>query len=496
MPNQILSKSQYLTGLQCPKALWLLKNSPHLKKDSSSITQQLLFNEGREVEEVARELFPGGIEVKYGEENLKNQIMETQELINGGVKTIYEGTFEYDDIIIKADLLQKGEGGWNLYEIKSSSEISDIQKDDIALQYYVLKESNLISISSVSLIHINKQYIREGKIEVSELFTTVEMTEFVIQEQEEIQNKLILMRNILNREIPQVEISYDRCDMPYECEFKNHCWAHIPPVSVFNLSRLTKANKFKLYTQGIVNLKDLPKDYKLSAFQKAQVEAELSGNDVVDNNSLSRFLSEEINYPLYFLDFETFYTAIPRFNGIRPRQKIPFQYSLHLMNHENSDLKHEEFLGEEGIDPRQNLVKKLIKDVGEEGSILTYSGFEKGVIKALAHDFPEYSVQLMKIHDRLVDLMAPFQKGYIYKQSMQGSYSIKKVLQAFYSDHSDLDYKKLNISDGLQASVEYANLYKKNNADKAKTKDDLLKYCRLDTKAMVVVFKKIQEMAG
>ena len=165
------------------------------------------------------------------------------------------------------------------------------------------------------------------------------------------------------------------------------------------------------------------------------------------------------------------------------------------MNHENSDLKHEEFLGEEGIDPRQNLVKKLIKDVGEEGSILTYSGFEKGVIKALARDFPEYSVQLMKIHDRLVDLMAPFQKGYIYKQSMQGSYSIKKVLQAFYSDHSDLDYKKLNISDGLQASVEYANLYKKNNADKAKTKDDLLKYCRLDTKAMVVVFKKIQEMA-
>ena len=147
MPNQILSKSQYLTGLQCPKALWLLKNSPHLKK-GPSITQQLLFNEGREVEEVARELFPGGVEVKYGEENLKNQIMETQELINGGVKTIYEGTFEYDDIIIKADLLQKGEGGWNLYEIKSSSEISDIQKDDIALQYYVLKESNLISISS------------------------------------------------------------------------------------------------------------------------------------------------------------------------------------------------------------------------------------------------------------------------------------------------------------------------------------------------------------
>ena len=130
MPNQILSKSQYLTGLQCPKALWLLKNSPHLKK-GPSITQQLLFNEGREVEEVARELFPGGVEVKYGEENLKNQIMETQELINGGVKTIYEGTFEYDDIIIKADLLQKGEGGWNLYEIKSSSEISDIQKDDM-----------------------------------------------------------------------------------------------------------------------------------------------------------------------------------------------------------------------------------------------------------------------------------------------------------------------------------------------------------------------------
>ena len=139
MPNQILSKSQYLTGLQCPKALWLLKNSPHLKKDSSSITQQLLFNEGREVEEVARELFPGGIEVKYGEENLKNQVMETQELINGGVKTIYEGTFEYDDIIIKADLLQKGEGGWNLYEIKSSSEYQIFKKTILHCSIMFLK---------------------------------------------------------------------------------------------------------------------------------------------------------------------------------------------------------------------------------------------------------------------------------------------------------------------------------------------------------------------
>ena len=375
--------------------------------------------------------------------------------------------------------------------IKSSSEISDIQKDDIALQYYVLKESNLISISSVSLIHINKQYIREGKIEVPELFTTVDMTEFVIQEQEEIQNKLILMRNILNREIPQVEISFDRCDMPYECEFKNYCWAHIPPVSVFNLSRLTKANKFKLYTQGIVNLKDLPKDYKLSAFQKAQVEAELSGNDVVDNNSLSRFLSEEINYPLYFLDFETFFTAIPRFNGIRPRQKIPFQYSLHIQ-HEDGKLEHFEYLADGKEDPRIKLLEQLKGEIEGKGSVVVFNkSFENGVFKKLAEDFPEHAEWINKVLGRIIDLAVPFQNFHYYCPTQKGKYSIKKVLPAI----TGKGYDNLEINNGGDASILYYNSHIANKEEvNDKLRQNMLNYCGLDTEAMVWIVDELRKL--
>jgi hypothetical protein len=207
-------------------------------------------------------------------------------------------------------------------------------------------------------------------------------------------------------------------------------------------------------------------------------------------------MDNEISYPLYFLDFETIQPTIPAFDGLKPNAFIPFQYSLHWQEHENAKLEHGEFLAKEGTDPREEFIKKLISAVPNNVCVLTYNQkFERGRLKALAGQFPVYSDRLMNIHDHIADLMIPFQKAYVYKKSQQGSYSIKYVLPAFIPDDSDLDYKELKISNGMEASNTYASLHLNENKSKvAQIRIDLLKYCWLDTYAMVKLLKKLKEI--
>ena len=180
MASHLLSKTQYLRSLQCHKSLWLLKNNPELRKESDA-SQQAVFNEGREVEQWAQKLFPGGVKVKYDGSDFKGKISQTQKLIESGAKTIYEATFRHDDVLVMVDVLHRTDNGWELYEIKSSTEPKDIHREDIALQYYVLRGQE-ITLSSTSLIHINNQYVRNGNIDIDQLFTIADLTDDVIPE--------------------------------------------------------------------------------------------------------------------------------------------------------------------------------------------------------------------------------------------------------------------------------------------------------------------------
>jgi len=396
------------------------------------------------------------------------------------------------------DILTKGRNGWEFYEVKSASvvyknkstKVKDVYINDVAIQYYVLKGSGL-DISSAFLVHINNQYARQGPLEVNKLFSFADLTETAIEAQNEVVDELGTIREVLNEGEPEIEIGV-HCDKPYECDFKYHCWPDeiLNGYTVFNISGLHDSKKFELYESGVTKVEDVPDKFSLSGKQRLQVETELSGEEIVDLEQINKFLND-LYYPLYFLDFETFTQAVPEWDRLRPYQNIPFQYSIHLVEREGEDPSHLEFLADESSDPRRGLVDRLIRDIPEGACVLAYNkSFEKRVVRDLAQQFPNYSDHLMNIHDNVMDLMVPFQQKYYYTKEMKGSYSIKNVLPALIPGSP---YSKMDISDGVKASISYKSLSSlKDVTKKEKIKKDLKTYCRQDTQAMVDILEHLR----
>jgi len=490
MGSLYLSKSQFIRGLQCHKSLWLYKNRRDLISEPDP-ARQALYDVGTEVGLLARQLFPGGEEIKFEGTSFDEKIARTNNLIDSGVTTLYEATFKHDDVLVMVDILHKGSGGWELYEVKASTKVKPVHESDVAIQYYVLNGSG-IKVKRSFLVHINNQYTRQGDLDIQQMFAISDLTENSKLNQEFVRQELKKMRGAIKKEEPKIDIG-PFCNDPYGCDFISHCWKHIPEYSIFDISSLRGDKKFDLYSRGILEFKDLPKEYSLSKDQKLQVEAELTGKQNIDKNEIRKFI-DQITYPLYFLDFETFNPAVPPFNGIRPYQKIPFQYSLHYQEVEGGELKHEEFLAKEGENPRKALTDHLIKHIPDQGSILVYNAaFEIGVLRGLAEEFPRHASRLKKIIPRIVDLMVPFKKKHIYTKEMQGSYSIKSVLPALIPKMS---YENMVITDGRGASDAYATLHWVEDTEKRQSiRQALRDYCKLDTLAMVELLKAMSKFA-
>jgi hypothetical protein len=280
------------------------------------------------------------------------------------------------------------------------------------------------------------------------------------------------------------------CSDPYPCEFEPYCWQHIPEDSVFSLKG-RGINKFDYYKQGIIKLEDLPLD-KLNDAQRFQTLATLNKEDSINSEAVKAFL-ETLWYPICHLDFETFDTPIPPFDGIRPYQKIPFQYSLHIQEEEGAESTHFEYLAEPCKDPRRELAEKLLSEIPEDACVLTYNQtFEKGVLKDLAASFPDLAEDIDKRIDNIRDLMVPFRRRDVYRWQMRGSYSIKEVLPALVSE---LSYKDLDVSDGMMAMRVYHEMCKINDVSKlSELRQGLLQYCGLDTLAMVKIIDKLREL--
>ncbi|MCR4648262.1 MAG: DUF2779 domain-containing protein, partial [Lachnospiraceae bacterium] len=200
-------------------------------------------------------------------------------------------------------------------------------------------------------------------------------------------------------------------------------------------------------------------------------------------------------YPLYHLDFETFQQAIPEFEGGKPYAQIPFQYSLHI-EYEDGHLDHKEFLAKEGTDPRRDIAESLCRDIPKGVCSLAFNmGFEKGRIKELAELFPDLAEHLLDIFDHMQDLMIPFQSKAYYNNDMEGSYSIKHVLPALYPNDPELDYHSLSqVHNGGEASAAFLTMPTKTSEEIAELRSNLLKYCGLDTFAMVKVLRKLKEV--
>ena len=488
-----LSKSQYIKGLQCHKYLWLYKHRPELR-EAADEAQESLFAAGIGIGELAQDLFPGGVEIVFEENNFSGMLEKTKRLIESGTDIIYEATFSEGGVFAMTDILVRNGDAWDMYEVKGSTKVKSVHVDDASVQWFSL--SSVIRLNRAFIVHIDNTYSRNGDLEINKLFAVEDVTDMVLHKQDEVKAALKQMCAMLSGDIPDIGIG-GHCSDPYGCDFHNHCWAHVPTPSVFDLYRMWYSKKMELYHEDIISYDDIENNgITLNEMQSLQVRSHRTREVLMDREAIRAFLST-IEYPISFFDFETFQNAVPRFDNQRPYQKMPFQYSLHIVR-EDGTMEHKEFLGDEHSDPRREVALKMLEDLPAHGSIIAYNmGFEQGQIRNLAAASPDLSNELLALNDRFVDLIVPFRSRAYYHPDFGGSFSIKSVLPAMFPDDEELDYKKLDIQNGGMAMDTFANLHLLKDPDERETiRKALLAYCRLDTLAMVRIWEKLQEISS
>lgn len=485
----LLSKSKYLTGLQCPKYLWIQLHEPERIPEVDAITQYT-FDQGHLVGEYAKKLFPGGIDIPY--DDFMENIAATKQLL-AERKPLFEAGILYGHIYSRLDILNPvNEDEWDIIEIKSGTSVKQVYIDDVSFQKFCCEKAGL-KISTCQLGFVNNQYVKNGEIDPRELFILEDISAQVQQISESIEERVsYLLEVISNKVCPEVIIG-PHCLAPYECPLRTECWGFLPENSVFDL-RGGKTAQFSLYEQGILSIKDIPDDIPLSRQQRIQKECVMTGNVHVEKEEIRQFLSK-LNYPLHYLDFETFGPAIPVYDGTRPYQDIPFQFSLHIVQNGGAEPVHHSLLAEGREDPRPQILRELRRLLGSGGSIIAYnSGFEEGVLKELVEAFPEYTGWLEVILPRMVDLLHPFTNFHYYNASQKDTASLKKVLPAI----TGKGYEGMGIGAGMDASIAYGRMICGNAAEEeiVKVRADLLKYCSLDTEGMIWVVDRLRELSA
>ena len=484
-----LSKSSFIRGVQCEKMLYLDKHHSDLREESS-VSKEAIFEQGTNVGLLAQDLFKGGYDASPDDySRISKSLINTQKAIENGESIIYEATFEFNGLLSAIDILVKENNQWKAYEVKSSTSVSETYVIDAAVQYYTIVKSGL-ELSDISLVLINSEYVRKSEIDLNDFFKIISVKNEVLNQQSILPDKIDFLKNTINKkEIPTKNIGV-HCNEPYDCDFKAHCWKHIPEYSIFDISRLKQKKKFKLYNQGIITFDQLKNsDMKFSSSQKIQINSEVHKSSIIKKDLIKNF-TDSLSYPLYFLDFETILPAIPLFDNCKPFQQVVFQYSLHVQKEKESNLSHYEYLAPSDIDPREAFIEKLIEDCGSKGDIIVYNiSFERGRLNELISIYPKYKEQLNNIINRMKDLMIPFQKKWFYTPEMKGSYSIKYVLPALVSD---LSYDQLAIKDGGTASNTFLSMVNNTfDGNEVEERKNLLEYCEMDSFAMVKILDKL-----
>lgn len=500
-----LSKSRYTAYCQCPKMLWLRTYKPDLMPEDPDL--QAKFEKGNEVGELAKTLFSPFVDVTTkkddGSLDIGAMIEKTKEERAKGTETICEASFSHDLNYCAVDILRKKGDGWAIYEVKSST-YKDAEKDtperllkyawDIGYQKWLLEQCG-VKVTGTYLIRLNSNYVRHGDLDVNELFHIKDMKELVDNEYQKVEATVKKAKEMLECDEPEMDI-YKQCRNPYECGFFDYCVGGLPEPSVFDLYRMGFEKKCELFHQGKLSFEDL-REEKLNEIQRLQVESFLNGIDFIDPKAIRGYL-KQLTYPLYFLDFETMQPILPEFDGTSPYQQIPFQYSLHWIDEPGGELHHSEFLGDSVKDPRRALAEQLCRDIPRDVCVTAYNkAFECGRLSELAKAFPDLAEHLLNIRDNIVDLIDPFRQKMVYRPAMNGSFSIKKVLPALFPDDPELNYDNLQgtVHNGGDAMTIYPEIAQMTPQEAKAARDSLLKYCHLDTLAMVRIWQKLHEYA-
>ena len=482
-----LSKSKILAYRQCPKRLWLELHKPELRDDSAS---ELVFQIGNQVGVVARTIYDaGGVGELIDIQALGHEqaLARSAALLQSGAGPIFEagfaagGALAYADVMLPAE--QDGEVAWKMIEVKSSTGVKDYHRDDLAVQAHLAAASG-VRLASISLAHIDSSFVYPGDGDYDGLLKEKDLSEATAARGDEVREWIRGAQAVAGLADEPVVATGAQCSSPYPCGFAEYCnqGKVLPAYPLSSLPRLHPSRRQQIEAAGHDDLRDVP-DELLGAIQNRVKQCSLSGEAYFDAAGAAADLAP-YGFPAYFLDFETAMFAVPIWQGTRPYQQLPFQFSLHVLA-ENGELQHHGFLDLSGDDPSRACAESLVALCGDHGPVFAYSaGFECRVMRELAGRFPEFAPALESIIARVVDLL-PIARNRYYHPSQHGRWSIKAVLPAAIPG---LSYDQLDgVQDGGMAVAAFIEAIDPATpaARKSEIESQLFSYCQLDTLAMV-----------
>lgn len=486
-----LSKSRYTQGVICPKKLWL---SCYKIEEAEDMGNESILNNGTKIGELARSLFGDYVLIDFTTDFSK-MLDDTQKQLENKPNIVCEASFSYDNNFCSVDILKNDMDGVEIYEVKSSTVVKDIYIDDVAYQTWVLKKCGL-NVKKSYIVHVNGEYIKNGEFNLHEFFKIADVSDSINLDKVE-ENIKKLKEIINNKEEPSIDLSLS-CHKPYDCPFFKYCTRNLPNPNVFDVGWNVRFDKkIDMYKRGHITYDDIINNESLTEKPLEQLKFAINDSESKVNKESIKNLINSFTYPLYFLDFESYQPYIPTIDGTKPNQQICFQYSLHYYLEENGKLYHKEYLSDdyEG-NPMYGLCKRLCKDIPKNSCVLVYNkSFEQPRLTEMAALFPEFREHLINIRDNIKDLSEPFSNQDYYVKDMGGSWSIKVVLPALFPNEKSLDYHNLDqVHKGDEASNAYLSLPTLPKEEQEKLRYNMLKYCKLDTYAMVKIYEKLTEI--
>jgi len=469
--SDLLTKSDFLRYLDAPMHLWAARHDRIETSPSPLIVH--IMKQGYQVEQLALEHIQSNLILPLNGESLH-----------------WQNTYSYKNYTVRIDALveKPNTNTFNLYEIKSGTCVKPENILDAAFQYLILEKQ--LNIDRVYVLHLNKEYIRQGALDIGLLFTAEDITQKVLEKAAEVETILPLVWEVAQSETMD---AIPHCLKPKTCPCPSLCHPDLPDNSIYDIPRLSINKKINLLDQDILTIQKIPADFKLGEKQRQIVDVVCSNAEFIDREGIKQEF-EKFIFPLYFLDYESCLTAVPLFDGYHPQQQIVFQYSLHKMNAPDSNLIHTDFLADTKRDPSAALIQQLQNDISNKGTIFVWNkAFEMTRHKELAIIHPEHTLFLTNLNQRVYDLGDFVRKGLYLHPNFKGSWSIKNVLPVMVPD---LSYEHMKVNKGDQAAVVWWDMI---NSDlpvieRRSIKESLLAYCEMDTLAMVKIWQKLQQM--
>lgn len=478
-----LSKSKVMAGIQCLKRLYLEVRQPELAAGPVDEAAYARMEEGQEVGTLAQQMFPGGRAIGF-DRGKGGALAETAAAIaDPSIPAIFEATLQHSGVLVRIDILERiGADHWRLIEVKSSLDVKPIHLQDLAIQHHVAAASGL-AIHAACLMHLSREYLFDGgNHALTELFKLEDMTSEIDELEVHLPELLTDQWAALAGDAPPEIAAGPHCSDPYVCRFFDHCNTPHEQNHISSMPNLRGKKLASLVELGVSLIHEIPEDFPLTENQERVCRAVKTGQPWV-SESLSQDLAE-LGWPRYFMDFESFNPAIPRFTQMRPYSQIPFQWSVHRQMTADAELEHFEFLEVSEADPREAFLESLYEVLGIEGPVIVYSAsFESNRLREIAAYRTEHSARVSSICERLWDLL-PFVRRHIYHPDFHGSFSIKSVLPALVPG---MTYEGMEVADGVAAGLAWKRIVRSDDDDAGKQRltSALLAYCGQDTLAMV-----------